>query len=398
MTILNEGLQETAEPEVLAAGEEFEAERVVTLAVAHGSNDMYFAFLPPLLPLLIEKLAMSKAEAGLLSVFYQAPALLQPFIGNLGDRVNLRYLIILAPAISAAMISLVGIAPNYGITALLLLFAGFSTAGLHSIAPAMVSGFSGKRLGKGMSIFMVGGELSFAVGPLVLVVAINQLTLNGLPWVMLFGVLVSVILFFRIKDAPGWQAPIGRGLPWRDALPRLRVVMLPLLAMTFLMGFLNANISTFLPTFLNSEGASLALGGISFSIIEFAGTASTLLSGWLSDRMGRRIILVVSSIATPIFALGFLAVRGWLQIPFLVAIGFAAFCVNPVLMAMVQENFPDNRALANGAYMAISFVVRSAVVVLVGALADTFGMRPVFTASIFVSLLAVPFIFMLPQR
>jgi MFS family permease len=48
--------------------------------------------------------------------------------------------------------------------------------------------------------------------------------------------------------------------------------------------------------------------------------------------------------------------------------------------------------------MSSSFILRSIVVVIVGILADRFGMRPVFVGSTLLVLLALPFIFMLPQR
>jgi FSR family fosmidomycin resistance protein-like MFS transporter len=67
-------------------------------------------------------------------------------------------------------------------------------------------------------------------------------------------------------------------------------------------------------------------------------------------------------------------------------------------MALVQESFPENRALANGVYMALSFGIRSAVVVVVGVMADLWGMRSAFTASAIIPLLGLPFLLLLPKR
>ena len=68
---------------------------------------------PPLLPVLIEKFSLSNAQAGLLNVFLQWPSLLQPFIGYLADRRNLRILVVAAPAIAGVCMSLLGVAPSY---------------------------------------------------------------------------------------------------------------------------------------------------------------------------------------------------------------------------------------------------------------------------------------------
>ena len=142
--------------------DDFHTAEVVTVAGAHGAHDTYFSFLPTILPLLIEKFSLSTAQAGMLSAFSQIPNLLQPVIGLLADRKNLKMLVVLAPAISGCLITLMGVAPTYGTTALLLLLAGFSTAGFHSIAPGMVGAHSGRKVGRGMGFFMVGGERGFS--------------------------------------------------------------------------------------------------------------------------------------------------------------------------------------------------------------------------------------------
>ena len=48
--------------------------------------------------------------------------------------------------------------------------------------------------------------------------------------------------------------------------------------------------------------------------------------------------------------------------------------------------------------MSSSFILRSLVVVIVGFLADHYGMRPVFAWSAAASLLAVPLMLLLPNR
>jgi FSR family fosmidomycin resistance protein-like MFS transporter len=118
----------------------------------------------------------------------------------------------------------------------------------------------------------------------------------------------------------------------------------------------------------------------------------------LSDRLGRRVILLISLLVTPIAMLAFLAAEGWLRFPLLLVMGLTALSVTPVIMAMVQESFPENRALANGVYMALSFLIRSGVVVIVGIMGDLWGMRPSFMACALIVLLGLPFLLLLPAR
>ena len=147
--------------------EEFQTGRIVTIVSGHFTHDTFSAFLAPLLPLLIAKLSMSLTVAGSLQFFIQIPALLNPFIGYVADRVSVRYFIIFAPAITATIFSLLGLAPSYSVLVLMLFVGGISVAAFHAPAPAMISRISGNQIGKGMSYFMAGGELGRTIGPLL---------------------------------------------------------------------------------------------------------------------------------------------------------------------------------------------------------------------------------------
>ncbi|MGD2146532.1 MAG: MFS transporter [Anaerolineae bacterium] len=374
----------------------FQAARVATVSVAHGVHDTYSAFLPSLLPVFIGTFALSKTEAGLLTVFLQAPSLLQPFIGNLADRVSLRYLVILAPGVTATMMSLLGIAPSYGVVALLLLAAGISSAGIHSVGPVMAGRLSGSRLGRGMGIWMVGGELGRTLGPIIIVSTLQILTLRGTPWLMVAGLCMSFLLFILLRDVAGRPSDMGMALPWREALHRMRPLLAPLSGIIILRLFATAALTTYLPTFLSEEGAGLLFAGASLSILEAAGVVGALLGGSLSDGLGRRAVLFASMLVTPLLMFAFLATDGWPHIPLLLLLGLSALSVGPVIMALVQESMPENPALANGVYMALSFVLRSGVVVVIGAIGDLLNLRTAFAVSAAAPLLGLPLVLLLP--
>jgi len=157
-------------------------------------------------------------------------------------------------------------------------------------------------------------------------------------------------------------------------------------------------LTTYLPTFLSEEGAELWFAGVSLSILEAAGMTGALVGGSLSDRLGRRALLLVSLLATPLFMVAFLIAEGWFRLPLLLLLGFSALSVSPVVMALVQESLPENRALANGTYMSMSFLIRSGVVILLGALSDRFGLRQMYAASAVIMVAAIPLLFLLPNR
>jgi FSR family fosmidomycin resistance protein-like MFS transporter len=389
---------EVQSPSPVAESQRFQTGHVVTVSAGHAVHDTYTAFLPSLLPIFIENLALSNTAAGLLTVFMQAPSLLQPFIGHLADRYNVRLLFVLAPAVSAVMMSLLGTAPAYGFLAVFLLVAGLSSASLHSVGPVVAGQLSGRSLGRGMGFWMVGGELGRTLGPIVIVSAIQVLTLRGTPWLMIAGIATSALLYVQLRDVAFHPTTAGQGLPWRQALRAMGPLLVPLAGILTVRAFMVSVLTTYLPTFLSAEGADLWVAGASLSLLEGAGVVSALLGGAISDRVGRRWVLFVSMLTTPLLMFLFLAVTGWLQFPLLLMLGLTALSVTPVIMAMVQESFPENRALANGVYMALGFSIRSVVVLILGALGDWLGLRWAFAVSAIMPLLGLPLILLLPEK
>ena len=377
--------------------EEFQTTGVTIVSTAHAVHDTYTAFLPALLPVLIEKFTLTNTAAGLLSVFSQIPSLLQPFIGHLADRTNLRLFIILTPAITGVAMSLLSIAPSYGFLVFLMVLAGLSSASLHAVGPVLSGTLAGIKLGRGMSFWMVGGELGRTLGPLIVVTAIGYLTLDGLPWLMLAGILTSIFLYGKLSSITTQPHNNGNHIPWKTALRKMRKVMTPLVILIFARAMMFATLSTFLPTFLTSEGSSLWVAGASLSILEAAGVVGALLAGSLSDQFGRRRMLAISFIATPIFMFLFIQTKSFLQIPLLILLGFFGISITPVIMAIVLENFPDNRSFANGVYMAFNFVLMALAILIVGRLSDLINLRFTFMLSAGFILLGLPFIRLLPK-
>ncbi|GIV63531.1 MAG: MFS transporter [Chloroflexota bacterium] len=374
----------------------FHTGKVSAVAAAHGVHDTYQAFLPPLLPLLIEKFSLIKTEAGLLSVLMTAPSLLQPFIGYLADRRSLRIFVILTPTITALAMSLLGIAPYYGLAAMLLVIAGLSSASLHATGPVLAGRLSANRLGLGMSFWMVGGELGRTLGPLIIVSAVSTFGIQRTPWLAVGGVLVSLWMAYQLRHLPARHPESHKALPWKKALITMRPVLIPLSVILVTRALAFVSVSTYLPTFLTEEGANLMLAGASLSVLEAAGVVGALLAGSLSDRIGRRPVMMFSLISTSLFIILLLNLRGWLQFPALLGLGFGLLSMTPVVMAIVQESFPENRALANGIYMAVSFVSSSFATLAIGAIGDLFDLRTAYLLSAVLVLVGLPFLFRLP--
>jgi FSR family fosmidomycin resistance protein-like MFS transporter len=369
--------------------DEFQTGKVVTIAAGHAVHDTFTAFLPPLLPHFVASFSLSNTAAGALAAFLQLPSLLQPVIGHLADRTTLRWIVILGPAVTGTAMSFLGWAPGYVALALLLMVAGVSVAAFHATAPVAIGYLSGNRLGRGMGFWMVGGETGRALGPLVVVSALAVMSLKSMAFLSLAAMATSVFLYFRLRDVPLRTRTDGEQVPWRTAVRAMRATMLLLGALVAVRSMMMMATTLFLPLYLTEEGASLWLAGAALTIVEAAGIAGAFAGGWISDHVGRRVVMVLGQIVAPIALVAFLAADGWVRVAILPIIGFSLLSVPPVLMALVQERFPESRALANGLYLSMNFAIRSIAAIVYGVFGDAFGLSTsmyIAAAAMFVGL------------
>lgn len=375
---------------------QFRSAEILLLSFSHFVHDVYSAFLAPLLPLLIEKLAINLTQAGFLSAVMQLPALLNPFLGQLADRMSLRYFVILGPMLTAIPMSLIGVAPSYRVLLLLLFVSGISVAMFHVPAPVMIARMAGNKKGRGMSFFMTGGELARMTGPLAAVGAVSLWGLEGIWPVMIVGIAASMLLFVRFRKVDLSFHNSSKTTSLADTVRNMRHVLLPLSCILVARSFMHACLTAFLPIFIQSQGGSIWLGGTGLALFEAAGVVGVLTVGTLSDYLGRRTTLLMLLIGAPLSVLLFIFSDDWLRIAALLSSGFLLLSTTPVMLALVQEHAGDTPAAANGIFIMIAFVARSTVVVCIGLIADQAGLHLAYLVSAVVGFTAIPFVLRLP--
>ncbi len=374
----------------------FQTKKVVVIAGGHFVHDVFSSFLAPLLPLLIGKFQLSMVLAGSLTVFFRIPSLINPFFGFKSDRTNLLYLAIGAPAFTAAGMSLLGMAPNYPTACFLLLVAGTSAAIFHVVGPVMIAQLGSRNLGKGMGFWMTGGELARTVGPIIAIFVVSMWGFEGSYPIMIVGILASAFLYHSLKGMSSVSKKRSRG-GLGEAWHSLSRIMIPLTGIILSRASLAATLTAFLPTYMVNSGKSLWIGGASLAVLELSGTLGTFFGGTLSDRVGRRTVLLTALPTSSLLLLAFVHAPEWFQFPILLCLGCGVFVVIPVNLAIVQEHSEGNRGAATGIFMTIHFMSTAVITILVGWLADLLGLKPAFTLCAFLGLAGVPIIFLLPK-
>ena len=375
----------------------FQTLQTIILSSAHAMHDTYSGFIAPLIPILILQLGLLKIQAGLFSFVYQIFAILQPFIGLAADKKNLRLFALIAPATTGIAMSLLGVAPNLSIALILCGLGGISSAILHAVLPPIVSNFSGDQIGKGMSFWMVGGQLGVMLGPILITSVVAAFSVKATPWLMIPGIVIAISLNILLKDVSTKNAK-EEAHDKKISKTGLRTVMLPLGLIILTRSLLRSSSISFLPVFLSESGFSIWMVGLAVTLFKGSGIFGTILSGFISDHLGIRWIFTISLVISILAMIIFTNSIGIIQFVALTLIGASFMMELPVGMAIVQNYFPDNRSLANGIYLALSFAINAIADVILGALYDRFGGQHAFMIGAAVALLGIPFAFLLPKN
>jgi len=183
-------------------------DRLWTMALAHFTNDLYAAFLAPLLPLVVAKFGLSLALAGLMGTAFNATAALtQPLFGLAADRVRRPAFAVLGPTVTVLGMGLVGLAPTYGLMLLILFLTGLGVASFHPQAFALAGEIGGAQRGTALSVFVAGGELGYALGPLFVAPIVGALGLHGTVAAAVPGLAACAVLWSRTRTWQGTLPP-----------------------------------------------------------------------------------------------------------------------------------------------------------------------------------------------
>jgi len=345
--------------------------KVFSLSLAHLINDWYMNYIQTLLPFLVAAgLGVSKG-AFLISAFTITSSLLQPVFGYLVDQKNQRWLVYVGTVWMAILISLIGLFQSYPLMILLATLAGLGTAAFHPQASAMVSSVSGDQKGFFQSLFVAAGNAGWALTPLFVVPIIQAYGLEATPVFVIPGLFAAALLWFSAprvssagKPAPPPLLPLLRA-SWRELTKIVCVVVCRSLAYFGLVAFL--------PLYLQSINISLLESSRLIFLMLFTGALGGIAGGYLSDRVGRKIVIVVSLIlATPLFYL-FLSTYGPISYFFLALAGACLLASFSVTVVVTQEILKKNAAMASGLMLGFGIGMGGLGIGVFGILAEQQG-------------------------
>ena len=286
------------------------------LTSLHTVLDSYATLLSHLLPRLLDKLATPTTRYSLagnfISIYSIFSSLGQIFFGWLSDRVRTVHFLTFGVGLTAIGLSLLWVAPSSYIVYLLLAIGGIGVAAFHPQATTYAGALAAGR-GMGTSIFLTGGNIGRALGPLVLMFIPYRFGLNYLVWEMIPGVLLALLvpkvlkfekeldLTASIRGTPKNEPRLQESL-WIVARPR----MLPLVVLFIIAGFRTVTavgLENFLSVYLDDQNYLDQTRSLVIALFIFAGSMGIMSSGWLITRVNTYVLLLVSLLGAPPLAL-----------------------------------------------------------------------------------------------
>jgi len=381
------------------------------MAAAHMCDDINSGALPAVLPFFVLNYGMDyTAVGGIMFASCFLSSVIQPVFGYLADRTQRNWFMGAGVLLAGLSFGATGFLTDYWAIFAAVTAMGIGSSIFHPEAARIVNSISGQQRGAGMSIFSVGGNAGFGVGPLLAVAVISAFGMAGLGLFGLLSLVMGAALFLlapRIKAAavqlqqeaasassaaPGVKSRPRRAVnDWR-AFSRLTLVIM-FRSLTF------SGISSFLPLFcIQVLGASNGVGSATLSVLSISGIAATLAGGWLADRWGyvavlrRGCFLLVPLLAAAVFTKSI-----WMVYLMLIPMSFAMQGTYSSFVVLGQSYLAKSVGFASGVTLGLSFSVGGVLVPALGWYGDAYGIGAVMALVVLVSLLCALATLLLPR-
>jgi FSR family fosmidomycin resistance protein-like MFS transporter len=355
-------------------------QRVAVMTFAHFVNDTYSPYLAILLPILASTLGLSLGVAAVVvTAFTITSSIIQPVLGHVADRYTTRLISVVGIIFSAFGASMLGVSPSFAVLVMFAVIAGLGTAAYHPQASTMVAAAAGRRKATTMSVFLVGGNLGLAVGPLI-VAWVAHRNFHAIPLLMIPGILMAGALYvFAPKDWAAGRTRAHGGPSLAAVLWQHRSILGLLLGVVILRSWTQAGFTTFLPFFYRHQGFGPGHAAAVLASLGVTGAFGGLLGGYLADRLGQRPVIVVSLILAGPLLVALPHLSGAVLYLDAALSGVLLLSSWYVLAVKGQQVLSKNVGVAFGLMLGFSIGMGGLGVIPMGIIADRVGTLPILT-------------------
>ena len=348
------------------------------ISLVHLLNDALQAVIPAMLPILKSNLALTYTQTGIILLLMNLTAsVLQPVVGFFTDRKSHPLLTPVALLVSGAGMVGLALADQFYLVLLAVVGVGFGSAVFHPEASRFAHAASGPRRGLGQSIFQVGGNAGQALAPLMTVLVFANLGQPGAIWFLVPAAAASTVLFYVARWFRGHQRKkkaAASALTYTNGKKR-KIALLLLILLVSIRSWAHTGYQSYYQFYL-FDFKHMDFTQAQFVIFGYllAGAIGTFAGGPLSDRFGKRNILIFSLLGSLPFTILTPYVSGIWTYPLLFLSGLIMLSSFSVSVVYAQELMPGRIGMVSGLITGLAFGMGGMGALVLGKLADLYSL------------------------
>jgi MFS family permease len=365
------------------------------ISAGHGLTHWYTATFFLLLPLIGKELGLSYTEIGLIMTVQHAVGAISNLPGGMVvDMVGkMGYLMAASLFWVGFPYALMSLTDSYWMLLVCVALVGIGNNIWHPAAISALAHRYPDRKGLVLSFHGMGGNAADALAPLVVGALLAWFTwrtvvvINVVPGIVMATMILVMLGAFTMSssradsiNAGGKKRSLADYMKEFGSLLRNKTLMLVCVSSAF-RTMTQAGLLTFLPVYLAYEmGYSPFIVGLCLTLMQAGGFVASPIAGHLSDKMGRKRIVISSALLTGVMIVAMaLAGKSLWFIVFVALVGFFLYAMRPVLQAWAVESTPRHLAGSGvGLQFGITAVGASISPALFGIIADAYDIHTAF--------------------
>jgi FSR family fosmidomycin resistance protein-like MFS transporter len=372
------------------------------LCAGHLFTDLNQGALPVIIPFFIREYGFNyTTAAGLVFALNLVSSVVQPVFGALADKVGKPWIMAAGVLLAGGGMAATGILTDYTAIFIAVMISGIGVAAFHPEAARYANKVSGQKKGTGVSIFSFGGNLGFAIGPMLTAWLILTFGIKGVAALFIPVAIISPVLliamnhYLRGEEVARAAGSLPRETPGTDRWGAFSL----LCAMLFSRSIIFYGLNTFLPLYwIHVFKQPETTASTALTILLAVGAVSTLIGGRMADRFGfQKLIRGGFFFLLPLLGIFAFTTDVTVATLLLVPIGCVLYAPLSPMIVMGQKFLPNHVGLSSGVTLGLSVSVGGMAAPLLGRMADLHGLLPVMYILAAAAVLPACLAFALPR-
>ncbi len=351
---------------------------LILLSFGHMVADIHQGAVPTLMLFMRDVFNLNYAQVGMIILVSNlSSSVIQPLFGLYSDRSNLPWLMPLGIGLATGGMSLSGIMPHYYLVIIAIFISGLGVAAYHPEGTKMAYFAAGNRRNSAMSVFSVGGNLGYGLGPVLGALFFGTWGLTGSLAFLVPGLAATVAFYFlqpKISAANNHQMQEGIARAGVNSKPAWSWGLVALILIVILRSWVQYGLMSYLPFYYTDFlGGDKQVAAALVSVFLISGAAGTLIGGPLADRIGtKKHICISMALILPLICL-LLHTSGAVAVVITSLTGMVLISTFSPTLVMGQQYLPQFIGLASGLLTGLAIGIGGLGVPILGLFADKFG-------------------------